>query len=70
MMLCKIKISECLLQDEGVKYVANALILNDTLTNISMKGNEIEDRGAAYLRNALAINNSLLTVSSIYSAKP
>jgi hypothetical protein len=48
--------------DEGAKYVAEALKVNTSLTEITLYDNNIGDDGAKYVAEALKVN----TIISIY----
>jgi len=47
------------IEDEGAKYIADALKVNQTLTEIDLYGNKIGDGDVKHLAEALEVNKTL-----------
>ncbi|CAF1568788.1 unnamed protein product [Adineta ricciae] len=62
-VLTVLNLSQKQINDQGVQYLANALINNNTLTVLFLQGNQIEDVGAKYLSIALLSNTTLVTLN-------
>jgi len=57
--LYKCDLNNCLIGDEGAKKISELLMINTSLTNLSLGWNNIGDKGVKYLCDSLRINSTL-----------
>ena len=63
--LTSLHLSNNLIQDEGVKYLAQALPTIKQLSVLDLSGNLINDRGIEYLANAFEKQNCLRELTEL-----
>ncbi|KAL0251943.1 hypothetical protein GEMRC1_001155 [Eukaryota sp. GEM-RC1] len=53
----------CFIRDEGARVLADALVINTTLTNIDLSQNSIGEEGARVLAKVLKVNSTVASIN-------